>query len=691
MTLAKGLFVTGTDTGVGKTVIAGALAAALKKEGYDVGVMKPAQSGAARRGKELYSEDAEFLVDMARSGDPQELYNPYLLKKPLSPYHAAKAEGIEIDVDSIAESYRELTEKHDIVIVEGAGGLFAPLTEELYMGDLARVLGLPLLVVAHPYLGGLNHTLLTCNGAGRFGLEVTGIVFNQWKKRRYPEPDFEFIERAAGAPVFGLVPYIEKMDRAGIAAGFWDGVDVEKLISALRTAPRRAAARHKSYEERDKKFVWHPFTQMKDWMAEPLTVIESGRGVTLKDVKGREYLDGHSSYWCNVHGHCDAELNNAVKKQLDKVAHSTFLGMSNAPAVDLAEKLVEITPEGLDRVFYSDDGSTAVEVALKMSYQYWKHVEPDGNRDRFLAVNSAYHGDTIGAVSVGGIDQYHATFKKLLFRTDFVEAPYCYRCPLGKTYPDCAIACVELVDEALSAHKGRYAAMIIEPLVQCPAGIITAPHGYLRRAREICARHGVLFIADEVAVGFGRTGRMFACEHEEVSPDIMTLSKSISGGLLPFAATLSSEKVFDAFMGDYEEMKTFFHGHTFTANQVGAAASLESVRLMEERRMVENIQLKAADLADSLVRYNDLAHVGDIRQRGLIVGVELVEDKETKKPYDWSERMGVRCAAEAKKRGLLVRPLGNVMVLFPAPAASTAQMAQMADILYESIAAVTGE
>ncbi|MGK7344629.1 MAG: adenosylmethionine--8-amino-7-oxononanoate transaminase [Candidatus Nitrospinota bacterium M3_3B_026] len=445
----------------------------------------------------------------------------------------------------------------------------------------------------------------------------------------------------------------------------------------------------KSYEERDKKYVWHPFTQMKEWMEEPIVVVESGDGITVRDVRGREFMDLFSSYWCNVHGHGDERLNAAIGAQLGKISHSTFLGLSNVPAVDLAEKLAEITPEGLDRVFYSDDGSTAVEAALKMSYQYWRHTEPRSRRDRFIAVEGAYHGDTMGAMSVGGIDIYHEVFRDLLAKTVFVPPPYCYRCPIGKSYPDCAIACAGLIDEALAANEGRVAAMIIEPLVQCPGGIITAPHGYLKRAAEACARHGVLLIADEVAVGFGRTGRMFACEHESVRPDIMTVSKSITGGTMPFAATIASSRVFDAFWGDYRELKTFFHGHTYTANQLGAAAALENLRLMDERDIIGQAQEKAAELSAVLARFQDLEHVGDVRQRGLIAGVELVADKETKKTYHWTERMGARVVLEARGRGLLARPLGDVLVLFPAPFASIAEVRKMTDILYDSIAAVT--
>ncbi|MDH5511169.1 MAG: adenosylmethionine--8-amino-7-oxononanoate transaminase [Nitrospinota bacterium] len=441
--------------------------------------------------------------------------------------------------------------------------------------------------------------------------------------------------------------------------------------------------------EKDKKYTWHPFTQMKEWMKDDITIIGSGKGVTLRGVDGAEWLDGHSSYWCNVHGHGDRDMNRAVIRQLGMISHSTFLGLSNEPAARLAEKLVEISPSGLERVFYSDNGSTAVEVALKMSCQYWRHVEPKGARNKFLSLGGAYHGDTVGAVSVGGIDLYHAVFRSLLFDSVFVPSPYCYRCPLGQSHPECGLACADLVDKALEENQGEVAAMIIEPIVQCPAGMITAPPGYLRRAREACDRHGVLLIADEVAVGFGRTGRMFACEHEDVSPDIMTLSKSISGGLFPFAATLTSGKLFNAFLGDYEEKKTFFHGHTYTANQLGCAAALENLRLMEERGTVEQGLVKGNAMGRSLESVASLPHVGDVRRRGLIAGVELVRDKSTGEEYPWEERVGARCAAEAKTRGLIIRPLGNTLALFPAPASTLEEISRMTRIMGDSIREVT--
>jgi adenosylmethionine-8-amino-7-oxononanoate transaminase/dethiobiotin synthase len=681
-----GLFVTGSDTGVGKTVIAGGLAAILARAGRGVGVMKPVETGV----KTGEGGDAGFLMKMAGSKDPISLVRPQAFAAPLSPYHAALAQEALPDIAAIMAAYGKLRRRHEILIAEGAGGLMAPITREVYMADLARMMNLPVLIVVHPYAGCLNQAISALHAAQAEGVDVLGVVFCAARKGKYVPPDFALIEEKTGETVLGLVEFIPKMDKRSLMRAVEKGLDMGKLLARLAArAPKAMEARARELAEKDKKYVWHPFTQMREWMDGDVTIIGSARGVTLRGVDGAQWLDGHSSYWCNVHGHGDPAMNRALRRQIGKVSHSTFLGLSHPPAAELAEKLITLAPKGLERVFYSDNGSTAVEVAIKMSCQYWRQTEPDGQRDRFIALDGAYHGDTIGAVSVGGIDLYHAVFKSLLFGAVKVPPPYCYRCPLGKTHPDCRLACADLLDQAMEENRGRISAMIIEPIVQCPAGIITAPPGYLIRAREACDRHGALLIADEVATGFGRTGRMFACEHEGVAPDIMALSKSISGGLLPFAATLAGGKVFGAFLGDYAERKTFFHGHTYTGNQLGCAVALENILLMEQRRIVDQVNEKGDALGAALERFGGLAHVGDVRRRGLIVGVELALAKDTREPYAWEDRIGIKCAAEAKARGLIVRPLGNVMVLFPAPTAAMDDILRMGEILYESIAKVT--
>lgn len=439
----------------------------------------------------------------------------------------------------------------------------------------------------------------------------------------------------------------------------------------------------------DKECLWHPFTQMQDYAKENPLIIEEGNGIFLKDVEGNEYMDGISSMWCNLHGHRKREIDDAIKSQLDRIAHSTLLGPSNVPAIELAKRLVEIAPKGLKKVFYSDNGSTANEVALKMAFQYWQHK---GHKEKteFVALQYGYHGDTIGAMSVGGIEMFHGAFRPLYFKTHLAPAPYCYRCPLGKRPEDCSLACLGELETILKEHAGRVAAMIMEPLVQGAGGMIIHPSGYLGGARELCRKYGVLFILDEVLTGFGRTGRMFACLHEDAVPDIMSLSKGINGGYMPLAATLATEEIYNGFLGNYSELKTFFHGHTYTGNPLGCAAALASLDLFEKERIVECLEAKIIRLKERLRPFASLGHVGDVRQCGLIAAIELVRDKATKEPYPWEERVGIKVCLEARKRGLLLRPLGHILIIMPPLIVTTGELDRMLGVLYESIQIVTG-
>jgi len=445
-------------------------------------------------------------------------------------------------------------------------------------------------------------------------------------------------------------------------------------------------------EQWDREYIWHPFTQMQEYVKNRPLVIERGEGSYLIDIEGNRYLDGVSSLWVTVHGHNKRELNDAIKEQLGKIAHSTLLGLANVPSILLAKKLVEITPPGLTKVFYSDCGSTAVEIALKMAFQYWKQKD-DGafrGKTRYISLGEAYHGDTIGSVSVGGMELFHDIFRPLLFDCVHVPTPYCYRCPLGLAKPSCGLTCVEAVEEVLAESHGEIAAMIVEPLVQGAAGMIVAPEGYLKRVRELCSRYNILLIADEVAVGFGRTGKMFACEHEGVTPDLMCLAKGITGGYLPLAATLATDEVYGVFLGANRECKTFFHGHTYTGNPLACAAALASIKLFEDERLIEELGKKISYLEEGLKRFTGLDHVGDIRQKGLMVGIELVKDKETREPYPLEDNMGHRVILEARKNGLVIRPLGNVIVLIPVLPMSIPELDRVLEITYKAIAEVTG-
>ncbi|MDZ4163493.1 MAG: adenosylmethionine--8-amino-7-oxononanoate transaminase [Smithellaceae bacterium] len=437
--------------------------------------------------------------------------------------------------------------------------------------------------------------------------------------------------------------------------------------------------------ELDRKHIWHPFTQMQDWRENDFLIIERGKGSYLYDTEGKKYLDGVSSLWVNVHGHRKKELDRAMKRQLGLVAHSTFLGLSNVPAIRLAEELVGIAPAGLNKVYYSDNGSTAVEIALKMAYQYWQHRGKKKNT--FITFTNAYHGDTIGSVSVGGIDIFHQIFQPLLFPTHRTHSPYCYRCPLGKSHPGCRLDCLDQLDGLLREESEEIAAVILEPEVQGAAGMITQPEGFVRRVRDICDRHQTLLIFDEVATGFGRTGKMFASEHSGVSPDLLAVAKGITGGYLPLAATLVRDEIYEAFLGKYEENKAFFHGHTYTANPLACEVARENIRLLKEDHFLDQVADRACLLAEGLGRFQELTSVGQIRQRGLMAGIELVADKTTKEEIPSRDKAGIRVIRKARELGAILRPLGNAIVLMPPLSISRRELKKLLEIAFASIRA----
>ena len=501
------------------------------------------------------------------------------------------------------------------------------------------------------------------------------------------------------------------------------------------------------FAQLDRQFVWHPFTQMRDWLKREPMVIVAGKGAVLRDVRGREYLDANSSIWTNLHGHNHPKLNAAVRRQLGKIAHSSALGLANEPASLLAGKLVKaanriydsksnpslkskIGNPKLEKVFFSDDGSTALEVALKLAYEFTRRMRgrsagrtsSRAAPPKFLSLAGAYHGDTVGAVALGHIDLFHRSYAGLLFKTDQVMTPYCYRCPFNRAKPEradareyrkCHWECVGKVEQKFSAQKKKgnsYAAFVLEPLMQGAAGMIPQPPGWLRRTTDIARAHGALLIADEVMTGFGRTGtvaavcdrrpssggfseghrpplqqNLFASHHEGVQPDFLCLAKGLTGGYLPMAATLTTGKIFEAFLGRYEEFKTFFHGHSYTANQLGAATALANLEILQGAESVRARQMLEATLREALPALWDLPNVGDIRQVGLIAGLELVKNWRTREPFALRERAGIRVCEAMARRGVLTRPIGNVIVLMPPYVTTRAQVRRMVEVLRQAI------
>jgi adenosylmethionine-8-amino-7-oxononanoate aminotransferase len=488
------------------------------------------------------------------------------------------------------------------------------------------------------------------------------------------------------------------------------------------------------FAQLDHAHVWHPFTQMRDWLKREPIVITSGKGAVLRDVHGKTYLDANSSIWTNLHGHQHPKINAAITRQLKKISHSSALGFANEPASLLAAQLVkaanaiydlrftiydqqaraarksEFVNRKLNKVFYSDDGSTALEVALKLAYEYTRRTRGPKTKPRFLSLNGAYHGDTIGAVSLGHIDLFHKAYGGMLFATDKVMAPYCYRCPFNRAKPEradareyrkCNWECVGKVEQKFSAQEKRknpYAAFVFEPLLQGAAGMIPQPKSWLKQVTDMARAHGSLLIADEVMTGFGRTGgaksdirnpkseSLFACHQEEVQPDFLCLAKGLTGGYLPMAATLTTEKVFAAFLGNYEEFKTFFHGHSFTGNQLGAAASLASLEILQSKTSRQARAALEKQLTAELKSLWSLPQVGDIRQVGLVVGIELVKNWRTREPFALQERAGIRVCEAMAKRGVLTRPIGSVIALLPPYCTTPAQVRKMVTVLHDAIA-----
>lgn len=418
----------------------------------------------------------------------------------------------------------------------------------------------------------------------------------------------------------------------------------------------------------DKKYLWHPFTQMKDWLADsdqPI-VIDRAKGVYLYDTEGKRYIDGVSSLWVNVHGHGHPIIDQALKKQINMLSHSTLLGLANTPAVELSKKLIEVAPRGLSKVFYSDNGSTAVEIALKMAYQYWQNTGKTKKRT-LVHLSSSYHGDTLGAVSVGGIDLFHKVYGGLIFKTIGLKEQ--------------GWEATQEFERLLKTKSSSIAALVVEPLVQGAAGMIMWPKGVLKAFRKLCTKYEVFLIVDEVATGFGRTGKMFACEHEKVTPDFLCVAKGLTGGYLPLAATITTKKVFDGFLFDYQSQKTFFHGHTYTGNPLACAAALANLEVFQKERTLEKLAPKIKFLAQELKLFYNLSSVKEIRQCGFMVGIEL--------KGAWQEKIGAKICQAARGYGVMLRPLGNVIVIMPPLVISMKELKYLLECTYKTIKQLT--
>jgi adenosylmethionine---8-amino-7-oxononanoate aminotransferase len=658
-----GVFVTGTDTGVGKTRVAAGLVRAWRRRGVAAVPWKPFASG-VDPDRLTAGEDADLLRRAAGYGaDALESLSPCRLAEPLAPAVAAQRAGISISPADVLA--RRPAEGH-VEVVEGCGGLVVPLAPGYDGRDLCWDLDLPLLVVARPGLGTLNHTALTVEAACDAGLDVLGVIVCHLPD----DPDLaartnlDALRRHCRAPLLGAVRHVEDADDVDALADAVDAaLDLDALLAAVRE--RASTERARRLAAADRRHLWHPFTQMRTWMRDETVLVKRAKGSVLFTAEDDELIDGVASLWTTVHGHREPAIDAAVRAQLGKVAHTTLLGLANVPSIECAEALLGIAPRNLSRVFYSDSGSSAVEVALKMAFQRAAQTgEPQ--RRRFVRFDGAYHGDTVGAVSVGGIELFHRIFGPLLFASIACPAPYAYRRPDGMSEGDYAAASLAAFEEVLRTQGHEVAAVVVEPVMQGAAGMIPQPPGWLPRVAAATKAAGALLVCDEVATGFGRTGRMFAVEHEGIEPDVLCVAKGLSGGYLPVAATLTTEAVFEAFLGEPHENRTFFHGHTYTGNPLACAAALANLRLMHERGTVAEAARKGELLGDLLEEFVlPLTEVGDVRRRGLMVGVELVRDRETKESFDPRSRVGWRVCEAALESGVRIRPLGDVLVLMP--------------------------
>ncbi|MFC1566442.1 adenosylmethionine--8-amino-7-oxononanoate transaminase [bacterium] len=414
----------------------------------------------------------------------------------------------------------------------------------------------------------------------------------------------------------------------------------------------------------DKKYIWHPYTQMKDHEKDPPILIERAKGLKLYDDKGIFYYDTISSWWCNIHGHNHPKIKNAIKKQLDKFEHVLFAGFTHKPAIELAEKLIKLTPKHLTKVFFSDNGSTAVEVALKMSLQYWQN-QKQPQKKYFVNLDMGYHGDTTGAMSVSGLGLFNKAFKTLFFKSFKVSTPYCYRCPMKKELKTCNINCIKPLETLLKSKHKQICGIIIEPLVLCAGGMIVYPKEYLEKMAKLAKKYNVHLILDEIATGFGRTGKMFAFEHvKNIEPDFVCISKGITSGYLPIAATLTTNEIFSVFYDDYSAKKTFYHGHTYTANPLACAAANATIDLFKSEKSLQNAKNLQPLLNSFCKEIKDNKFVGDVRHLGMIVGIEMVKDKKNKRGFDFTDRIGQKIYKYALQNKLLLRPLGNIIYLF---------------------------
>lgn len=443
-------------------------------------------------------------------------------------------------------------------------------------------------------------------------------------------------------------------------------------------------------KQRDLRHVWHPCTQMKDHQWLPMIPIRRGKGVWLEDFDGKRYIDAVSSWWVNLFGHANPYIGNAIKQQLDTLEHVILAGFTHAPVIELSERLISKVPAGLTRCFYADNGSSAVEVALKMSFHYWRNVGQT-NKTRFITLGNSYHGETLGALAVGDVTLYKDTYKPLLMEPITAPSPDCYYREAGETWEAYSLRQCEAMAALMAQHHASVCAVIVEPLVQCAGQMRMYHPAYLTRLRQLCDHYGIHLIADEIAVGFGRTGTMFACEQANIRPDFICLSKGLTGGYLPLSVVVTTDTVYDAFYDDYANLKAFLHSHSYTGNPLACRAALATLDLFDQSPVLERNQVLARHLAKATAHFADHPHVAEVRQTGMILAVEMVKDKATRTPWPWEERRGLRVYQHALQHEALLRPLGSVVYFMPPYVISESEIDHLAKVAWEGICIASGK
>ena len=443
------------------------------------------------------------------------------------------------------------------------------------------------------------------------------------------------------------------------------------------------------WQKEDLKYIWHPCSQMKDYETLPPIVVEKGEGINLYDINGKCYKDIISSWWCNLLGHCNPRINQAVKAQIDKLEHVIFANFTHKTVISLCQELMKVLPRGLCKFNFADNGSSAIEMALKMSFQY-HYQTGNTQKKRFMALSDAYHGETLAALAVGGVDLYTELYKPIMMDVIRIEAPDCYRCKYGQCRDNCNCECFVKAEEQFEKYGDETAAIIVEPLLQGSAGMKIYPPLYLKKLRDLCDKYNVHLIADEIATGYGRTGKMFACDHAQISPDIMCLSKGLTGGYMPMAIAVTTQEIYDAFYDDYLKGKAFMHSHTYAGNPLACSAAVEVLKILEEEKIIEKANEKGKYF-NQIIRekFLPIKNVGEVRSIGLINAIELVKDKKTKDPLDYRNRTGYQIYKKALEKGVILRPLGDIIYFNPPLIIEKEDMDFVTDIALEAVKEIT--